>query len=333
MTVRQAQVRGRRAFLRGCARAAAIVVAAGAGGTAAAWPAQPLTLVVPFTPGAGVDFVARQLAARLPATLGQPVVVENVPGASGTIGAERVVRAKPDGHVLLVSAQVLVIGRSLYRSLAFDPLTDLVPVTLVARGSFVLVVPAANGTRSMADLVAAAAAAPGRLTYASPGVATPHHLAPALWQQGAGVTLLHVPYKGTAGAVTDLLGGRVDCMLLPVNVALPHVRAGRLLAIGAASPRRLPELPLVPTFAELRYDVGDLDLWYGVFVPRGTPAPVVDRLHREIAAIVSAAGYAEALDAQGMRPALATPGEFARVVAADAARWSAVVEHAGIKGE
>jgi tripartite-type tricarboxylate transporter receptor subunit TctC len=181
-----------------------LLVAASAA-AAHAWPEQPITLVVPYTPGTGIDLVARQLSARLPALLGQPVIVENLAGASGNIGSEKVARAKPDGYTLMVQVNTLVMNRSLYKSLSYDPVADFTPVSLTSWGTLLLVTnPNVQKATSVAQMVSAAKAEPGKLTYATPGVGTPHHLSMALLMQGTGTELMHVPYKGTAGAVTDL---------------------------------------------------------------------------------------------------------------------------------
>ena len=316
-----------------CARVLVALAAAIASAAAFAWPDQPITLIVPYTPGTGVDVLARQLASRLPAALGQPVVVENVPGASSTIGTEKAAHAKPDGYTFLAQTQGLVTSPSLYKRLTFDPQADLVPVSLTGWSSFVLVVPASSPIRSLPELVAAAAAAPGKLTFATPGVGTQHHVATVLLMQKAGITMLHVPYKGTAGATADLLGGRIDCMLLTVSVALPHIQSGKLVALATSSPRRLPQLPAVPTFAEARLDVGNLDIWHGLLAPKGTPAAIVDRMNREIAAIAASPGFAAALDAQGIVPATSTPAEFGKLLAHEYVHWAGVIDRAGIKGE
>lgn len=327
------RARACRSFLQACARALAAALATAASATALAWPDQPITLVVPFTPGTGVDIVARQFAPRLAATLGQPVIVENVIGAAGTIGTERVARARPDGHTLIAQSLSFVVSHVLYKGVKFDPLADFAPISLVGWSSYVLVVPATLPVRSVAELLAAAAAAPGKLTYATPGVGTAHHLATAQLLQKAGVSMLHVPYKGTAGAVADLLGGRVDAMLLPVSVVLPHVQAGRLTALATGSPQRLPQLPQVPTLGEAQLDVGNLDLWYGFLAPKGMPAAVVERLNQAIAAAAAAPGFAAALDAQGIVVETSTAAAFARLLADENARWTDVVVRAGIRGE
>ncbi len=299
-----------------------------------AWPDQPITLVVPYTPGTGIDLIARQLSARLPSVLGQPVVVENVAGASGNIGSERVARAKPDGYTLLVQVNTLVMNKSLYKSLSYDPLTDFSPVSLTSWGTLLLVTnPAVQKTTSVAQVVANAKASPGKLTYATPGVGTPHHLSMALLLQNAGAEMLHVPYKGTAGAVTDLLGGRIDYMFLPVHVALQHIQAGKLKAIASGSDKRIAQLPDVPTLAEAGVKVGNVDMWYGVLAPKGTPGPVVERLNKEIAAVLKQPEVATAFEAQGMVPASSQPGEFKDLIAKDAQRWAGVVQKGGITAD
>jgi tripartite-type tricarboxylate transporter receptor subunit TctC len=312
---------------------ATLMLAAGAA-AAHAWPDQPITLVVPYTPGTGIDLIARQLSARLPAVLGQPVVVENVAGASGNIGSEKVARAKPDGYTLLVQVSTLVMNKSLYKTLAYDPLNDFTPVTLTSWGTLLLVTnPNVQKTTSVAQVVAAAKASPGKLTYATPGVGTPHHLSMALLLQSTGTEMLHVPYKGTAGAVTDLLGGRIDYMFLPVHVALQHIQAGKLKAIATGSEKRLAQLPEVPTLAEAGIKGGNVDMWYGVLAPKGTLDAVVARLNKEIAAVLKQPEVATAFESQGMVPASSTPGAFKELMAKDAQRWASVVQRGGITAE
>ncbi|MDQ8015894.1 MAG: tripartite tricarboxylate transporter substrate binding protein [Bordetella sp.] len=312
---------------------AALATAAGAM-AAHAWPDQPITLVVPYTPGTGIDLIARQLSAQLPQALGQPVVVDNVPGASGNIGSEKVARAKPDGYTLMVQVNTLVMNKSLYKSLAYDPVADFTPVTLTSWGTLLLVTnPQAQKATTLAQLVASAKAQPGKLTYATPGVGTPHHLSMALLMQGTGTELLHVPYKGTAGAVTDLLGGRIDAMFLPVHVALPHIQAGKLRALATGSAKRLPQLPEVPTLAEAGVAVDNVDMWYGVLAPKGTPPEVVARLNREIAAVLRQPAVAKSFESQGMVPASSTPAEFGTLIQKDTQRWAAVVKRGNITAD
>lgn len=298
-----------------------------------AWPDQPVRIVVPFTPGTGPDIIARFVAEKLTAKLGQPVVVENVVGASGNIGSQQVARAKPDGHTLMSSVNTLVMNASLFKNLPYDPVADFVPLGLTAWGSLVLVANPNQKPNTLPEMIAAAKAAPKSLTYGSPGIGTPHHLSMALVETTAGVELLHVPYKGTAGAVQDLLGGQIGYMFLPVHVFAQHIRAGKLKAIAAGSPQRLPQLPDVPTLAEAGLKGVDVDMWYGFFLPKGTPPEIVERLNREVAAILDTPEAKAALEAQGLIPATSTSAALGDIVARDRARWADVVAKRGISPE
>jgi tripartite-type tricarboxylate transporter receptor subunit TctC len=298
-----------------------------------AWPDQPVRIVVPFTPGTGPDIIARFVAEKLSPRLGQPVVVDNVAGASGNIGSQQVARAKPDGLTLMSSVNTLVMNASLFKNLPYDPVTDFAPVSLTAWGSLVLVANPGQTPNTLAELVTAAKANPRKLTYGSPGVGTPHHLSMALVEQASGIELLHVPYKGTAGAVQDLLSGQIGYMFLPVHVSAQHIRAGKLKAIAAGSPKRLPQLPDVPTLIEAGLVGADVDMWYGVFAPKGTPAPLIDRLNREIADILGSADTKSAFDVQGLVPATSTPGALGDIVVRDRRRWTDVVQSRGIVAE
>jgi tripartite-type tricarboxylate transporter receptor subunit TctC len=319
------------------AAAALAVVAVGALAQApqagASGPGVPLKLIVPFTPGTGIDIVARTVGPRLGQRLGRPVVVENRAGASGNIGTEAVVRAPADGNTLLVSVNTLVMNKGLYPQLPFDPLKDLVPVSLTSWGQLILVAPPSAGFRTAQDLVAAARARPGKLNYASPGVGTPHHMSMELFKQTAGVYLTHIPYRGSAQAVTDLLGGQVDAMFLPIHVALPHVKSGRLVALGIGSDRRHPLLPELPTLREARAGDVNVDMWYGIFAPPGTPAEQVLKLSQELREILASPEVRTAFASLGMDPASSTPEEFRRLVARDADRWAGVIRTANIKAD
>lgn len=318
-------------------RAAAAALALCALGALAQAPAPggqpPLKLIVPFTPGTGIDIVARTVGPRLSQRLGRSVVVENRAGASGNIGTEAVVRSPADGNTLLVSVNTLVMNRGLYPQLPFDPVKDLVPVSLTSWGQLLLVAHPGTGFKTAADLVAAARARPGRLNYASPGVGTPHHMSMELFKQTAGVFLTHIPYRGTAQAVTDLLGGQVDAMFLPIHVALPHVRTGKLAALAIGSDKRHALLPDVPTIEQAKAGKVNVDMWYGIFAPPGTPPEQVARLNRELADILAAPEVRTAFQSQGMDPATSTPEEFRRLVERDADRWAQLVKRQGIKAE
>lgn len=298
-----------------------------------AWPDQPVRIVVPFTPGTGPDIIARFIAERLSPKLGQPVIVENVAGASGNIGSQQVARAKPDGLTLMSSVNTLVMNASLFKNLPYDPVTDFAPIGVTAWGSLVLVAHPSQPANTLAELVTAAKANPKKLTYGSPGVGTPHHLSMALVEQAAGIELLHVPYKGTAGAVQDLLGGQIGYMFLPVHVSAQHIRAGKLKAIAAGSPRRLPQLPDVPTLIEGGLVGADVDMWYGLFAPKGTPSAIVDQLNQQVASILSSPDAKGVFEAQGLVPAPSSPDALGLVVAKDRARWAEVVQSRGIQPE
>ena len=301
--------------------------------TALAWPDQPIRLVVPFTPAGGPDFIARYVAERLSPVIGQPVVVENMPGASGNIGSQVVARAKPDGLTLMSSVNTLVMNASLYRNLPYDPVADFAPIGLTAWGSLVLVAHPDQKPATLGDLIALAKARPGATGYGSPGVGTPHHLAMALLETATGVELMHVPYKGSAGAVQDLLSGQVGFMFLPVHVAAPYIRSGKLKALVVSSPQRLPQLPGVPTLAEAGLKEVDVDMWYGFFAPKNTPVEIVDRLNREISAILEKPEAKAAFEAQGLIPATSTPAAFAELVARDRRRWADIVARRGVQAE
>jgi tripartite-type tricarboxylate transporter receptor subunit TctC len=289
---------------------------------------------VPYTPGTGIDLIARQLSAHLQGPLGQSVIVENLAGASGNIGSEKVARAKPDGHTLLVQVSTLVMNKSLYKRLAYDPVADFTPVAQTSWGTLVLVTnPDVQKATSVSDVVTASKSRPGELTYATPGVGTPHHLSMALFLQSTGTDMLQVPYKGTAGAVVDILGGRIDYMFLPVHVALQHIQTGRLRAIATGSTGRIQQLPDVPTLGEAGVTTDSIDMWYGVLAPKGTPADVVARLSEEIAKVLKQPDVATAFESQGMVPQTSTPAEFGALVAKDAQRWADVVKRGNITAE
>ncbi len=314
---------------------APLLLAAACASAMAQQPASqaPLRLIVPFTPGTGIDLIARTVGPKLAERLGRPVVVDNRAGASGNIGTEAVVRAAPNGQTLLVSVNTLVMNRSLYPKLAFDPVKDLVPVSLTSWGQLLLVAPPATGYKTAADLVAAAKARPGRVNYASPGVGTPHHLSMELFKSTAGIFVTHIPYRGTGPALTDLLGGQVDAMFLPIHVALPHVRGGRLVALGLGSDKRHALLPQVPTLAEEKVGNLNVDMWYGVFAPPGSAPDFVARLNRELKEILALPEVRSAFETQGMDPASSTPEDFRKLVEQDAARWAQLIKTQNITAE
>jgi len=292
-----------------------------------------LRLIVPFAPGTGIDLIARTVGPKLSERLGRPVVVDNRVGASGNIGTEAVVRSAPNGTTLLVSVNTLVMNRSLYPKLPFDPVKDLIPVSLTSWGQLILVTHPKAPYKTAAELVAAAKAGPGRINYASPGVGTPHHLSMELFKTTAGVFLTHIPYRGTAPALQDLLGGQIETMFLPIHVALPFIKAGKLVALGIGSDKRHPLLPEVPTLAEAHVGKVNVDMWYGVFAPPGTPPELVTRLNRELKDILASDDIQRAFQTQGMDPASSSPEEFRALVEKDAVRWAQLIKAQHITAE
>ena len=238
------------------------------------YPSRPVKLVVPFTPGTGIDILARTLGQKLGDEWKVGVVVENRAGASGNIGTEAVAKAPPDGYTLLTTAQTMVVNRALFASLPYDPVKDFAPIAPLAIGSLALVVHPSLNIKTVNDLVAYAKANPGKLNYASPGNGTPHHLAMELFKTKAGIDVVHVPYKGTAQAVQDLLGGQVGVMFLPVHVALPQTDAGKLVMLAAGGSGRSNAAPNVPSLAEAAgiRDI-DTDIWYGLYAPARAAPP------------------------------------------------------------
>ena len=299
----------------------------------AGWPGKLVRIVVPYTPGTGMDILARTLGPQLGTLWGQAIVVDNRPGASGNLGAGAVAKSPPDGLTLLMGVNTLIINPALYANMTYDPLKDLAPIGLAATGSFLLVASSAAKIKSVDELVKAARAKPGALDYASPGIATPHHMAMELFKLQAKVSITHIPFSGTAGAVNAVLSGDVPLMFLPVHVAMAQVKGGRLVALAAAGDKRASLAPDVPTLAELGFKGVEADLWYGMLAPAGTPAEIVARVNADMRKVLALPEVRTALSAQGMEIAPSSPEEMAALMRRDAARWAAVVKQAGIKAE
>ncbi len=300
---------------------------------AQSYPSQPIKFIVPFTPGTGMDTIARTVGPRLAQRVGQPVVVENRPGASGNIGAEAVARSAPDGYTLLVGANTMLIAANLYKNVPFDPINDFAPLTLAAWGTLLLVANPSAKIDSVADLVAQAKAQPGKIAYSSPGIGTPHHMSMELFKERTGIDVLHVPYKGSAGALTDLLSGAVSVGFVPVHVALPLVKAGKLKALAAGSPKRHPNAPDVPTLDELGYKDVDVEMWYPILAPKGTPEAITARLASELRAILSEPDVKATFDKVGLDVAISTPEELRALMQRDYPRWAEVIRKNRIAAE
>jgi len=293
---------------------------------------KPIRLIVPFTPGGSTDILARALAPRLAQLLGQPVVVDNRPGAGGSIGAAEAAKSEPDGNTLLMGhIGTLAVNPSLYPKLAYDPIRSFVPVAWVARVPNVLVVNAAAGITSLAALVAKAKARPGQLTYSSGGNGSAAHIAFESLKLRTGIFMSHIPYRGTAPSVTDLLGGQVDATFTGAPAVLPHLRGGRLRALAVSSKVRLPTLPEVPTVAESGYAGFEADQWYGVVAPAGLAADTVARLNAAINQALVMPEVAQQLAGEGALPVQATPTAFAELIAREIPRWREVVRAGNVK--
>ena len=290
-----------------------------------AYPSQTIKIIVPFTPGTGMDTIARVVAPRLSERLGQSVVVQNQPGASGNIGAEAVAKAAPDGHTVLMGANTMLMASQMYKNVSFDPVKDFMPVSMAAYGSLMLVANPKTGIKSLPDLIKEARAKPGAITFGSPGVGTPHHMAMELFKLESNTFMLHVPYRGSAGYTQDLLGGELNVGFLPVHIAQGLVKSGRLNALALGSAKRHPVAPDVPTFEEVGVKRIDVDLWYAFFVPSKTPSAVVTRLNTEISAILRLNDVKDVLGKAGMDASSSSVTELAAIVAKDYPRWGTVI--------
>ncbi len=297
------------------------------------YPAKPVRIVVPLPPGGSNDVMARVVAEKLAPALGQPVLVDNRPGASGNIGTELVARSPADGHTLLMANTAHVINPSLFAKLPYDPIRDFTAIALMSSANFALVVHPSVPARSVKEFIAVARARPGAITFASAGNGAPHHLAMALLQSMARVELTHVPYKGAGQFVPALVTGEVTSVIGAINSLLPHVQAGRLRMLGMAGNRRAALLPDMPTIAEAGLPGFALDNWGGMLAPAGTPRTVVERLNGEIVRALRDPGVAQRLAAQGIELIPSTPQEFQSLMSAHLAKWAKVVKEAGIKLE
>jgi tripartite-type tricarboxylate transporter receptor subunit TctC len=304
-----------------------------------AWPGRVraqagrvLRIVVPFTPGGSTDILARALAPKLQLALGQNVVVDNKPGAGGSLGAAEASRAEADGHTVLMGhIGTLGVNPSIYPKLAYDPLKSFVPVAWVARVPNVLVVGARAPTRTLKEFIDRARANPGRLTYSSGGNGSAAHITFESLKLHARIFVLHIPYRGTAPSVMDLIAGQVDATFTGSPTVLPHVRSGRLRALAVSSPQRIAALPAVPTVAESGYPGFEADQWYGIVAPAGTPAERVARLNAEINKALALPDVAQQLAAEGATPMPGTPKAFGDLIVREIPRWAEVVKAGNVK--
>jgi tripartite-type tricarboxylate transporter receptor subunit TctC len=293
------------------------------------WPARPVKIIVPFGPGGFTDVAARILQKELGNAIGQPVVIENKPGAGSTIGTAEVAQAKPDGYTLVMVSTTHVISPHLYRQMPYDPIRDFTPVMKLAEGPYVLVVHPSLPVKSVAELVALAKAEPGRIDYASSGNGSSQHLVGALFASMAGVTMNHVPYKGSNQAMNDLVGGQVKVSFVGVPNALPNLATGKLKALAVSSAKRYAELPDAPTIAEAGVAGYDATIWLGLLAPPGTPREVVQKINAEITKVLAAPEARKLMASAGVDVATGTPEEFAALLRAELDRWGKVVKETG----
>ncbi len=304
---------------------------------AADFPSRPVRIIVPFTPGGSSDILARAVGLELGQSLGQPVIVENVPGAGGTLGSERALRSPPDGHTLFMGhTGTLAVNPWLYPQLGFDPLKAFAPVALVARVPNVLVLHPSVPASNLTELVAYSQSHPERLAYGSGGNGSAAHLAMELLKLQTGLKALHVPYKGTAPSVNDLLAGQVQMLFTGVPALLPHIKAGKIRPVAVSGRQRLSQLPEVPTVGQSGVPGTqgfEADQWYGLVAPARTPADVVQRLNARTNDALGAPAVAQRLGSEGAEPTPATAPAFGALIAREKARWESVVKAAGVKAE
>jgi tripartite-type tricarboxylate transporter receptor subunit TctC len=319
-----------RRFVR--ALAAVVCLAGPVPGFAQTFPSKPITIVVPFPPGGVTDPVARTVGQRMSENLKQPVIVDNKPGASGIIAAEYVKKAPADGHTVLMGfTGAFAVNPSLYSKLPYDPMKDFQPVTLLISTPHILVVPADSPAKSAADVVAMAKTKPAGLTFASQGIGAGGHLLGEMLKAQTKANLTHVPYKGSAPALQDMLAGRVDLFFDAIVTSLPYVREGRLKVLAIANKTRSPLLPDVPTMAEAGFPGVEMDQWFGMFVPTGTPQPVVRKLNEEFVKAVRSPDIAKSLTERGLDVVTNTPEEFAALIRTDTATLGKVVKESGAR--
>jgi tripartite-type tricarboxylate transporter receptor subunit TctC len=298
------------------------------------WPARPIRFVAPFPPGGPVDVLARLIAQKVTEKSGQPVVVENRPGAAGNLGIDIVAKAAPDGSTLLhVPAGNITINATLIRDMPFNWDRDFVPVTMIATAPNLLAVHPAVAARTIPELVALAKASPGKLTYGSPGIGSGLHLSGELFRREAGIDIVHVPYKGTTQAMNDLLGGQLTMMFGALPTVMPQVKAGKLRALAVTSAQRAVAAPDLPTIAESGLPGVDVSSWYAIMAPAKTPPDIVSAVADEVRRILALPEVRQTLDAQGLAPVGMRPAEFAAHIRRETAAWARVIREANIKPE
>ena len=301
-----------------------------AGALAQAWPSKPIRLIIPWPPGGPAEALARVVTAKMSAVLGQPFIIEAKPGANGTIGTNLVAKAAPDGYTILLShLGPTAISPSLQKDLPYDPLKDFEPITQVISGPTLLVVRNGLPIRSVKELIAYAKANPGKLSYASVGVASTTHLAGEMLNVAAGINTLHVPYKGSTPAITDMMGERVDFAFFGISGSMQQARAGQIRMLAISTLKRSPNFPDIPAVAETVPGF-ELNSWYGMMAPAGTPKAIVNRLYQEVAAAVKKPDVIEWMKQNGLDPVGSTPEEHAAYIRAETVKWAKAIKDAKV---
>jgi len=298
---------------------------------AQSYPAKPVRLVVPFAPGGSTDVFARLVTERLAETWPQPMVIDNRPGAAANLGTEHVARATPDGYTLLMVSPGFAINPSLYAKPGFDPLKDFAPIVFVSLTPLLVVVHPSLPVKSLAELIQLARTYPGKLNFASAGSST--HLAAELLKSRAGIDMVHVPYKGTAPATIDLLGGHVHLMLDNIQAVLPHIRSGRLRALATTSLTRASQAPELPTVAELGYPGFQAASWFGLVAPAGVPGAVIDKVNRDVNEILARPDVRSRMAAIGAEPGGGSPSDYRRFIEDEVAKWSTLIKQIGLRAQ
>jgi tripartite-type tricarboxylate transporter receptor subunit TctC len=297
------------------------------------FPDRPIRFVVPFPPGGGNDILARQLAPKMAESLGQPVVIDNRPGAGGNIGTELVAKAPPDGYTIVIASNQVTMNPWLYQKLPFDIEKDFAPVALAASVPMVLVVNPSVAAQNVKELIGLAKQQSGKLNYSTPGSGTPQHIAFEVFNHAAGVKVTHVPYKGTGPAIADLIGGQVQSAFGTMASVEPHIKAGKLRALAVATPKRSQAMPDVPTVAEAGLPGFDVSLWYSILAPAGTPRPIVARLSAEVEKALNAPDNRQRLAQQGFEVSYLSPDEMTQLMKRDLGRWEKSLKAIGLKLE
>jgi len=294
---------------------------------------RPITVIVPYSPGTGPDILVRTIGEELHQRWGQPVVVDNKPGASGNIGTQQASRAAPDGHTLLIVSNPFTANISLFKNVPYDPVSSFAPIIEVGVGALVLAVHPSVPATSTKEFIDYAKARPGQINYGSPGIGTPHHLAMELFKLTTGTDMKHIPYRGSAGATQDLIGGHVSAGFQAVHVVMPMARENQVRVLATAGKERVRVAPDLPTLQEQGLPGFEVDLWYGIFAPAGTPAEIVTRYNTVIDEILRAPPVVEKLARQGLTVIGGSPDRLAEFVAKDIVKWQKVVKEAGIADE